>query len=209
MEEQAKINRELQFGVPIYEVDLPDFAAHKQALVDHFLALRKDSPGTKYSNQGGWHSSQNLHHSQEPSVQWLLQLIAQTGVQCIRHAGNVPENAQIVMASCWVVVNEAGDWNMPHAHFPSDWSGVCYIDLNDKATERTKAEKDGDIIFFDPLPLGPQYRRPPTITKTPVDGRVFVFPAYLVHMVAPHFEERPRIAMAYNFNLVPKQKAES
>ncbi len=209
MAKQAKISRELQFGVPIYEVDLPEFALHKQALVDHFLALRKASESVSFSNQGGWHSANDLHRSEEPCVRWLLQLLAQTGIRCINHAGNIPENAAVTMSSCWVTINEAGDWNAPHAHFPSDWSGVCYIDVNERGTKVTKGDKDGDILFFDPLPLGPQYRRPPTITKTPVDGKVLVFPAYLVHMVAPHFDESPRITVAFNFNRVPKPKADS
>ena len=204
MGDQAKISRELQFGVPIYEVDLPEFATHRQALVDHFLALRGSSDSVTFSNQGGWHSRNDLHRSEQPCVRWLVQLLAQTGNQCINHASNVADNATVVMANCWAMINEAGDWNAPHAHFPSDWSGVCYIDMNNKGTNVVKGDKDGDILFFDPLVLGPRYGRPPTITKTPVNGKVLVFPAYLVHMVAPHFDESPRISVAFNFNLVAK-----
>ncbi len=204
MEEQIKIRHELQFGVPIYEADLPGFDERKQELIDHFLTLRETSAGAAISNQGGWHSAGDLHRSEEPCVKSLLQLLARTGIQCIKHTRQIPEAVRIAMVSSWVMINEAGDWNVPHAHFPCDWSGVCYININDKEAKVVKGNRDGDILFFDPLPLGPKYQRPPTISKTPADGKVFVFPSYLVHMVAPHFDEGMRIAVSFNFNLVAR-----
>jgi uncharacterized protein (TIGR02466 family) len=204
MEQQGKIQQKLHFGVPIYEVGVPGFADHRESLKSHFLEMREAEAGVSVSNQGGWHSKSDLHHSKEPSVHWLMQHIAVVGNRCIRHGQTVPDDSKLMLASAWVNINEAGDWNAPHAHFPCHWSGVVYIDLNSGEADVTKGGMDGNIMFFDPLPLGPQYQRPPTITKTPDVGRMFIFPAYIVHMVAPHFDNGPRISVAFNFNMVAK-----
>ena len=196
-----KINVTPSFSVPIYDMDLEDFARHQDALVSQILAMREAEAGDKVSNQDGWHSAHNLHQSDNSEIQWLIGQIAQVGRACIRHSKTAAPKTLMGLASCWANVNESGDWNAPHAHFPADWSGVCYVRVNRKSAEDVRSDKDGDVLFMDPLPLGPQYRRPPTMAKRPVDGKIFVFPSCLVHMVAPHFEKDPRISVAFNFRL--------
>ena len=86
----------------------------------------------------------------------------------------------------------------------AQWSGAFYVDVNSKDAVLVKSEKDGDIIFFNPLPLSKQYQRAPTILATPTSGKMYLFPGYLMHMVAPHFDEKPRISVAFNLTLRPK-----
>ena len=201
MNNPPKINVAPVFGIPIYELKIEDFETHQQALATEILAMREQDAGSTVSNQGGWHSRNNFHQSQNSDVRWLMGEIVKASSSCIRHSNTVPKGARIALAASWANVNESGDWNAPHAHFPADWSGVCYIRANEKNAETVKSDKDGDILFFDPLPLGPQYRRPPTIMKKPQNGFMLLFPAYLVHMVAPHFEQEPRISVAFNFKV--------
>lgn len=201
MQNQPKINVAPTFGVPIYEVGIPEFELHQQNLANIILQLREQDAGSKVSNQGGWHSENNLHQSSDESIRWLVGEIQKISRNCIRHSKTIAPNARIGLAACWANVNESGDWNAPHAHFPADWSGVCYVQINRQSAEAVKSDKDGDILFFNPLPLGPQYQRFPTINRRPQNGMVLLFPSYLVHMVAPHFENDPRISVAFNFRL--------
>lgn len=194
----SKINHSQTFGVPIFEVDIQGFPDHQAALIEGILALQNQDSGTKVSNRGGWHSKNDFHHSDNPDFRWLCSEILKISRVCISRSNTMPEGARIGIGACWANVNQAGDWNAPHAHFPSDWSGVCYVQVNRQNEETQKSRMDGDILFFDPLPLGPQYRRFPTISRRPENGKMFLFPSYLVHMVAPHFEADPRISVAFN-----------
>jgi uncharacterized protein (TIGR02466 family) len=203
---QTKINVNSPFGIPIYEVQLENFSEHQKALKSTILEMRKEDIGTKVSNQGGWHSNTQLHRSDNAEIRWLIGEIQKASMSCIRHSKTAPEGARFGLAACWANVNESGDWNAPHAHFPADWSGVCYVQVNRKSAEMVKSDKDGDILLFNPLPIGPQYQRPPTISRRPHDGHILLFPSYLVHMVAPHFESDPRISVAFNFRLAPNRK---
>lgn len=60
------------------------------------------------------------------------------------------------------------------------------------------------MIFFNPLPLGLQYARAPAISAKSTNGKLFFFPGYLLHMVAPHFENKPRISVAFNLRFKPR-----
>lgn len=200
----GKITLNNEFAVPIFNIELDGFEHHKQLLVEHFLSLRANDKGAARTNQGGWHSNDDLFKSEHPSVKWLVRTIFQAGAESVRQAQLLPPGNDIVMSGCWVNINEAGDWNTPHNHLPDEWSGAFYVDVNSKDAVLVKSEKDGDIIFFNPLPLSKQYQRAPTILATPTSGKMYLFPGYLMHMVAPHFDEKPRISVAFNLTLRPK-----
>ena len=201
----GKIALNNEFAVPIFNIDLDGFGQHKQILIEHFLSLRDNDKGSARTNQGGWHSNDQLFKSEHPSVKWLVRTIFQAGAEGVRQAQLLPPGNDIVMSGCWVNINEAGDWNSPHNHLPDEWSGAFYVDVNTKTGANVRSDKDGDIIFFNPLPLSKQYQRAPSIVATPSSGKMFLFPGYLMHMVAPHFDEKPRISVAFNLTLKPKK----
>ncbi len=200
----GKISLNNEFAVPIFNIDLDGFEQHKEPLIEHFLSLRASDQGAAKTNQGGWHSNDDLFKSEHPSVKWLVRTIFQACAESVRQAQLLPPGNDIVMSGCWVNINEAGDWNSPHNHLPDEWSGAFYVDVNNKQASTVKSEKDGDIIFFNPLPLSKQYQRAPTILATPSSGKMYLFPGYLLHMVAPHFDEKPRISVAFNLTLRSK-----
>ncbi len=205
----GKITLNREFSVPIFDIDLEGFEHHKQLLIEHFLSLRAGDNGADRSNQGGWHSKNDLFKSEHPSVKWLVRAILQTGAESIKQAKLLPPGNEIVMSACWVNINATGDWNAPHNHLPDEWSGAFYVDVNSKNATSVKSDKDGDIIFFNPLPLSMQYQRSATLIATPASGKMYLFPGYLLHMVAPHFDEKPRISVAFNLTLRRKSAAAS
>lgn len=188
------------FGVPILDTEIPNFSSHRQALIDVFQKLRADdTPDMVRSNQGGWHSIDTLHQSTDPEIHWLTQEILRIGTHSIRRMEGDDFKGKISMTSLWVNINGAGNWNMPHSHLPNEWSGVAYISVNNNGTKQ--AARDGDLIFINPLPMGKQFKRPPSISYTPSNGKLFFFPGYLLHMVAPHHDSQDRISVAFNFKL--------
>lgn len=197
-----KAENRLHFGVPIFESELPQLGEHRQAIVDALQAMRRqDEKGVQRSNQRGWHSEDNLHQSTEPVLKWLTDQIYQLGNQLIRHAEKCPPESEIYLTSLWANINDFGAWNAPHAHLPCEWSGCVYIDVNETPASSENGIHDGDIMFFDPVPAGYPYRPASTVSYTPKNGTLYLFPGYLMHMVAPHYEDKPRISMAFNFRL--------
>lgn len=192
-----------EFETPVFEIDIAGFDEHRQALVEECLALRASDANVAKSNRGGWHSEETLFKSEHPSVKWMVRNVFEASVAAVRQIGQHPPDQQMVMSGCWININEAGDWNAPHLHLPDIWSGVFYIDVNAGSAASRKSDNDGDIIFINPMPLGNKLGRPAAKSRRPANGKMFLFPSYLLHMVAPHFDTRPRISVAFNMKFNP------
>lgn len=193
------------FGSQVYKCSLSDFMDKQPELVAAIEDLQKEEPGLKRSNKKGWQSNDKLHKSTLPIFKWLTQQILDIGDQCIRHAEGPHLNDRVFVAAQWANVNPAGAWNAPHHHVPCEWVGVCYVKTPPKSNKPKPSfdADDGDLVFIDGFPLGSQYRsqRPATLAYSPAIGDLFIFPGYLLHMVAPHTEEDARISVAFNFRL--------
>jgi uncharacterized protein (TIGR02466 family) len=195
------INHNTEFGVPIFDISLADFKQHQQLLIEHFLGMRESAQSSRKSNRGDCHSDDKLFKSEHPWVVWLVQTLFQASGERVKQGGYLPTNQDVVMSGCWANINDAGDWNSPHSHLPDIWSGVCYIDVNSK--DSSVLRRDGDIIFINPLPLSIEHNRAATKTARPKNGSLFLFRSYLLHMVAPHFDTKPRITVAFNMKFKP------
>ena len=198
------VENRIHFGVPIFEYQLPEYPAIQADLVSHLESLQTDDPGVVRSNQDGWHSSDQLHKDETPVIRELLTRLFTVAAECIRHhQGNTQSNMTVQLTNCWANITNSGGWNAPHNHFPRAWSAVFYVSVNENRPMKHNAIQDGDIVFFDPMPLSYSMGRAPTISYPPKNGLMYLFPAYLLHMVAPHYDKQPRISLAFNFDLVP------
>lgn len=196
-----KAENRLHFGVPIVEVQLPELCERAAEIAALLLEMRAQQAGIQRSNQRGWHSQDDLFNHPAPALQWLSEMIFQVAGKVIRHADHMPPETELLLSSMWANINDAGAWNAPHVHLPCEWSGVLYIDVPVAPPEGQGGIHDGDILFLDPVPVGAPYRPATTVAYTPQVGTMYVFPSYLMHMVAPHFNERPRISVAFNFRV--------
>jgi uncharacterized protein (TIGR02466 family) len=186
------------FGVPIYEKKLPNFSVRSAAVVQQLYRLKDADKGVVRSNQGGWHSSDDLHLTEHPDCKWLIYRILQVSTNVIKNFEDGREFRDIRLVSAWANINYRGNWNAPHEHLPCTWSGVFYVDAGEQPEESPAGVLDGQILFFDPMPLGREWKRPPAISYKPVTGTMLIFPSFLTHMVAPYFGEKPRISIAFN-----------
>lgn len=189
------------FSVPIYEKMLPGFCENRQELIDTLSQMRKQDTGVNRSNLGGWHSHDRLHLSEDPTTRNLMHSILSVATACIDDFEQDRDYGRIVMTQAWANVNDTHNWNVPHMHLPSDWSGVLYVSVEPPDESDSGAAKPGDIMFFNPMPMSPRYKRPTTVNYTPREGLLLLFPGYLLHMVAPHNASRPRISISFNIKV--------
>lgn len=192
---------QMHFGVPIYEKFLPRYLTMKDSVVEHINDLRQQDQGIRRSNQGGWHSKGNFHQTEHPESQWLIKRLYEISTACVRDFEEDRKFQHLLMREAWININQNGEWNAPHIHLPSQWSGVFYVDAGQPVVDDPDVY-EGMILFFDPLPLGAEWKRPPTITFKPQTGHMLLFPSFLNHMVAPYFGKSPRISLAFNFEVV-------
>ena len=196
--EAGMLTTDTLFGIPMYSLQLRQFSAHRDALAHHLTALREQAPGVEKSNVRGWHSKENLHRSEHPSLQWLTSKINNVANATPGRKARVAAGTRLEVVGMWANINETGGWNAPHHHLPCEWSGSVYIATESSDARRGNKIEDGQIMFINPMPLPPRFNRPATITYPTREGSLLLFPAYLMHMVTPHYSERSRISIAFN-----------
>ena len=198
---EVDIIKELLFPVPMYQKVLPRFAEKQTDTVAVIQQLRTECDGVVRSNAGGWHSLDNLHKSEDPNIAWIMQRALQITKDCIEDYYGSSKEGQLHLVAAWANINSAGNWNAPHSHLPCQWSGCFYVKIDEAGGQIN----DGNIVFLDPLPLGPQFRKSSNAVMRPKTGMMLIFPSYLMHMVEPHNNDEDRISIAFNFQWVDKK----
>lgn len=151
----------------------------------------EDEEGMKKSNVHGWHSQlfthdcrfKNLNKLYEEAVVFAKQLLQ---IHRIR-------NHRVKSITWWVNINPEYTYNVIHSHPKADISLVYYA----KTTEGSALQllrNDGAIhtsLYQDEL----------RYTLSPVVGRLYAFPAHLLHHVLSNTNKEDRISIAFNVTL--------
>jgi uncharacterized protein (TIGR02466 family) len=192
----------MTFGTLLLQRQLDAMLPHNAALADYALRLRAAEPGVTRSNAGGWHSEGNIFAREEP----LIGMLAQHLQAALQHVSVVAEQVTAprvkfeATLSGWLNVNSAGDYNNPHYHPGTTWSGVYYIRTGPAVPDRPMS---GRIEFIDPrtrCEVGPAnaLAHVGAIWIAPSDGLLLMFPSYLEHFVHPYFGPGERVTLAFN-----------
>ena len=208
---QLQTARELFFATPIFYKDLPNSKELNTNLLKHIKKWKKeDEKGIIRSNSLGWHSAVDMHHRKEynPLTKELFKM-----QQEIYELEGYHPNTEAICDNMWANVNYKYSHNKNHVHPGAQWSGVYYI----------QTPKDcGHIWFTDPcgerhmeLPVMADKKTKPVhywreVHYEPIEGRLIMFPGWLVHEVAPNMsnikgEKGWRVSVSFNFKQRWKQ----
>ncbi len=215
MAEQSKLTastgpliKEVYFPTPIYFKDLSDVEELNQTVKQGIYAWRdQDIEGIVRSNVTqvrSWHSQLDMNRREE--FQELTSRIVDVVQKIFDAEGYDPA----FMAKCdnmWANISSKYGYNRNHTHPGVLWSGVYYVQAS---------AESGRIFFSDPRPqaqvirprLDPDNpRRSNAWTEVyfhPIEGRLILFPAWLVHEVEPNMTDAEgpaadRISVSFNF----------
>ena len=104
------------------------------------------------------------------------------------------------LKNLWINKNKNNNFNLPHLHPNSHFSGVYYIKV---------PNKDGEILFLKDGArslngLNDFINAEEFIDSyqiKPKKNMIILFPSSLWHMVKPHFEDGARISVSFNIEL--------
>jgi uncharacterized protein (TIGR02466 family) len=197
------------FGTPVVLFDLPDAPALNAELRTVIIERQKTHPGTQHSNLGGWQSSWDMERwGGAPAIK-LLAFGRNTANRVTTDRAGKPV-AIVWRANMWANINRSGHANEFHSHPGSFWSGVYYVDDGGIADDPSLG---GELEFMDPRGPGPAMYAPQLAfgaaglsvganeTVRPKAGRLFMFPAWLLHQVRPYRGNAERISVAFNLSL--------
>lgn len=190
------------FAFPLYSSVLAGFDEHQAPLLAEVLAHRDADPGVVRSNRNAWHSGDAFLAQRSAHLAWVIQKVTRFAHLALATRYANWSRSELQFASCWANVLGPGGWNAPHHHFPCHWSGVFYVDVGDAGA--IPGDPSGMIEFLNPTPWMAHVGSTGNHVYAPKPGLMLLFPSSLQHFVHPHAGERPRVSIAYNFNVVPK-----
>lgn len=190
----------LVFPTPIIKRTVPGAEAINRRLSEIVLEREERDLGEAKSNQGGWQSKADLLDWPYPEIEQVKRWIADAVKAMTAYTTGKPNVSGNLDVMAWANVNRFGDYNKPHSHPESMWSGVYYIRAGTPNADRPSS---GIIEFIDPrvavemiaVPGGPFDGR---YKVRPEAGLILVFPSWLLHFVNPYLGEDPRISIAFN-----------
>jgi uncharacterized protein (TIGR02466 family) len=188
------------FPTPLWSFSYPRAEIVNPILGQAILEAAQIYPSHGRSNVGGWRSRNDLFHWAVPEVKeiggWIMECVVrvvEATAYPVRYRGKIS-------AVGWASVCRTGNYNAPHIHPESAWSGVYYVDTGDPDNT---IPFNGNLELLDPRSAaggvntpGDPFGHPVRIS--PVAGLLILFPSWLTHWVHPHFGERERIAISFN-----------
>ena len=164
-------------------------------VVDECYNMQKESAGVKKSNVHGWHSEvfdgsttvyENLNKLYSEATVFAKQLLQ---IHRIR-------NQKIKSITWWVNINPENTYNVIHSHPKADISLVYYA----KTTEGSALQllRNDGAIHTSLYANNPELLR---YTVDPKVGRLYAFPAHLLHHVLSNTNKEDRISIAFNVTL--------
>jgi uncharacterized protein (TIGR02466 family) len=189
------------FAFPLFSSLLGDAESHREPLTRLILDHRSSHAGIRRSNRDGWHSGPEFLTVQDEHLAWVLHNVTVFAQHALGRFYGGWARHELRLGSWWANVLDQGGWNAPHHHLPQHWSGAYYVDVPDVGT--TPDDLHGRIEFLNPNVTQSAYGSG-NFAYAPKDGLTVMFPSSLLHFVHPHKGTRPRISIAYNFNVVAK-----
>lgn len=153
--------------------------------------------GSRAQVEGIWQSGGELYRL--PAFEPLVQAAVEAAKGAVRFLSWVCEGLQLT--DMWANVNQQGQGARPHTHPNNFLAGVYYLRV---------PPDSGELVFHDPRPqahvLAPAARERNAYNMArqglaPREGRLVLFPAWLLHSVAPNRSAEARVSIAFNFAL--------
>jgi len=187
---------EYHFPTPVYIQEVSNAVKLNQYLEQKILQWSQQNKGVSKTNAGGWHSTTDMNRKEEYNVLTKELFAMQYEIFKKELLAQKP-----VLGNMWANINYPGNFNRPHLHPNSLFSGVYWV----KAPE-----KSGDLMLYEPrpgvhttMPNRKEEKLPPELWRevhyTPRAGTIVMFPAWLWHEVRPNQSNDTRISVSFNF----------
>lgn len=189
---------ELRESLRLWPTLVSTFEVDDPALLDHareeILSRAAVTPTVARGERTGWQSASDL-------LDWTPRMRALGALFADAVAAIAPDaGTRGIDAAAWANVLARGDYVTPHTHAGSAWSAVLYVDAGDSG-----AAHGGFLSVRDPragaamvITSANAHDSACTFHLYPRTGMLVVFPAWLIHWVAPYQGTRARISIAAN-----------
>ena len=201
------------FSVPIAEFSLESPADFWTELID--LLLAQEGQGEKFGKAGQhgngliFESHSDLFNQEDPLLRQIAAFCHVALASVIRHLTDHTDAEFEELAfdyQAWYQITRTDGFQGFHNQPNGSWAGLFFIDPGDDVADRPDS---GIVYFHDPRSNGNYYEDAGNARLKPANrhgalrvkhenGKLTIFPSYLLHEIFPYFGEKPRIIAPFN-----------
>ena len=171
-----------------YEDDLTSYVKMLYHMRDN-RSMGKFGDEAAFYSRGSWQSPEL---TQIAEFSKLFETIGNSLAETLISNPDERKVSQIKFKEAWGNINPTGTNIGEHLHIGSDYSGIIYLQAN---------EKSGNINFRDPRLQYEVVFQTMDFSVVPQTGRCVVFPSWLRHSVDINAHEHDRVGIAFNINI--------
>lgn len=193
---------------PLYARLPPRVVRDLNALTDRRL---KDKNSTDYSEHLAGHIERGAQVELEmgelpPRFRGLVLDLSAAYVESQRSLGGFrPEHFELSFVDAWVVSQREKDFNPVHRH-GGQLSGIVYLKVPRQINRRNFPEGCLEFVYGRGKPETLDFNGNRTVL--PVAGDMYIFPAWLQHLVYPFYGRGERRSLSFNVNLLAGKASE-
>ena len=184
----------------------PEHETIKNNLINYFEDYMKRNPSNKSGeNYKLFESQYNLHLKHNKDFMKLIKFISD-GFLNMSNEANKEEikklknpTFQVSILDSWFINYQKGGYVLPHAHGNCSWCCVYYVQIGEDASST-----NGSTYFQRPTPFrtqndfGSLYNKSLILSTKPQEGKLVIWPNYLMHGSYPYTGEKNRIIVSAN-----------
>lgn len=178
----------------------------KKDLLIYFDDYMKNNPSNKSGENYKLYESQyNLHLKNNDAFKKLIKFISDSFLAMSNEANEMEvkklknPSFQVSIIDSWFINYQKGGQVLPHAHGNCSWCCVYYVQIGKDANST-----NGATYFQRPTPLrtqndfGSLYNKSLILSAKPQEGKLIIWPNYLMHGSYPYAGEKNRIIVSAN-----------
>ena len=171
------------FPYRIHKLKVPNYETLNKKLTSEIQEIKgNDKNGILRSNKGGWHSKDYFtYQDSDRTFKDLTKIISDYYSEII-----FQNKKYILLSHLWANINTKGNFNSPHNHPNSHYSGVYYV----------KVPKNSGNLYFVDMPFDIDLKE-----IIPEEGSLYMWQSHLLHRVGENLTDDDRMSISFNFGL--------
>lgn len=194
-----KITKDEWWATPVWYFDIPISDVDPNKIEKECYLIKQSSNSRSISNVGGFQSDSFLYSKYPNSeIKQLLSVVSKNTATWYSEL-NIKQSFSGTVDNFWININSTNNYNNPHVHQQSIFSGVYYVKTNDN-TGKIVFNNNSNIDYIcQSFTEGSRYSFSSIKYNTPI-GRVIVFPSWIQHHVESNQSSQDRISIAFNMS---------
>ena len=185
----------------------PEHDQVKKKLLTYFEDYKKKKPSSRRGEENFnlYESSYDLHHENNQDLKKVLHFISKCVFRVYQDASKtfisdrgVDKKYRVEIGAAWFITYSNGGFVAPHTHDNCSWSCVYYVQSGEDSNKKNGAtflEAPNSRLSSD---IGSESFQHSLKEFQPVEGKLVVWPSYIVHGSYPHIGKVKKAIISAN-----------